>query len=135
MLGLAGLAYAAFLGTVLREPVRDRGKAEPVGKKEASVNLDERQSLSADSSTLLEKVVRIVTNPAAALLLAVFVGANFVAATFLTWLPLYIFEKFHVKLADSSTISTTWSLASLFGTSAEASRPTRPPVARRAVVS
>jgi sugar phosphate permease len=54
-------------------------------------------------------------NPAATLLLTVFIGANFVAATFLTWLPLYIFEKFHVRLADSSMISTTWSLASLFG--------------------
>ena len=56
-----------------------------------------------------------VTNPAAALLLAVFVGANFVAATFLTWLPLYIFEKFELDLADSSLISTVWPLASLAG--------------------
>jgi MFS family permease len=115
VLGLTGLAYAAFLATVLREPTRDRAKVEPGGRKPASVGIDEWQSRPADAGTLMEKVVRIVTNPAAALLLTVFVGANFVAATFLIWLPDYIFEKFRVGLAYSSTISTTWSLASLIG--------------------
>ncbi len=114
-LGLAGLAYAVFLGTVLREPVRDSGKGELGGTKPDRDGLDDGPSFSTESGTLMEKVVRIVSNPAAALLLSVFVGANFVAATFLTWLPLYIFEKFHVDLANSNTISTTWSLASLVG--------------------
>ena len=88
---------------------------------------------AADSGSLTEKVARIVTNPAAALLLTVFVGANFVAATFLAWLPLYIFEKFKLGLADSSMISTAWPLASLFGRArAVAWRPTGRPGGRRA---
>ena len=58
---------------------------------------------------------RIVANPAAALLLCVFVGANFVAATFLTWLPTFIFERFDLGLDNSSFTSTFWPLASLPG--------------------
>jgi sugar phosphate permease len=57
----------------------------------------------------------VVTNPSAALLLLVFVGANFVASTFLTWLPDYIFEKFELDLSKSSLTSTFWPLASLPG--------------------
>ena len=34
------------------------------------------------------------------LLLVVFVGANFVAATFLAWLPSYIFERFNLGLSS-----------------------------------
>ena len=45
----------------------------------------------------------------------VFVGANFVAATFLTWLPSYIFERFDLGLSSSSLTSTFWPLASLAG--------------------
>ncbi len=114
-LGLAGLAYAVFLGTVLREPARDHAKEKPKAPAPGGNEFDEWDSRAVASGTLTEKVKRIVTNPAAALLLTVFVGANFVAATFLAWLPLYIFEKFRMGLADSSMISTTWSLASLFG--------------------
>jgi MFS family permease len=43
------------------------------------------------------------------------VGANFVAATFLAWLPLYIHDNFEKGLGESSLISTVWSLASLVG--------------------
>jgi len=64
---------------------------------------------------MIEKIARIAINPAAALLLAVFVGANFVAATFLTWLPMYIFEGFDLGLSSSSLTSTFWPLASLPG--------------------
>ena len=56
-----------------------------------------------------------LANPAAALLLCVFVGANFVAATFLTWLPTFIFEGFDLGLDNSSFTSTFWPLASLPG--------------------
>jgi MFS family permease len=45
----------------------------------------------------------------------VFIGANFVAATFLTWLPMFIYRKFAMGVAGSSTTSTVWSLASLVG--------------------
>jgi MFS family permease len=113
-LGLTGLAYAALLGTCLVEPAREvegkTGDPKPDGN-----DFDEWASAPVDSASLPAKVVRIVANPAAALLLAVFVGANFVAATFLAWLPLFIYEKFKLDLADSSLTSTAWPLASLVG--------------------
>ena len=59
--------------------------------------------------------MRIVRNPAAALLLCVFLGANFVAATFLTWLPMFIFVRFDLGPSLSSFTSTFWPLASLPG--------------------
>ena len=67
------------------------------------------------TESLGEQMRRIVANPAAALLLCVFVGANFVAATFLTWLPTFIFERFDLGLDNSSFTSTFWPLASLPG--------------------
>ncbi len=115
VLGIAGLAYAAFLGTVLVEPTRDKATGDP-GGSDVVVDPDELTPANgAIDATLAKKVARIVMNPAAALLLAVFVGANFVAATFLAWLPLYLFEKFDLELANSSLISTAWPLASLVG--------------------
>ena len=54
-------------------------------------------------------------NPAAALLLCVFLGANFVAATYLTWLPLFVSRAFGQGLRHSSLTSILWPLASLPG--------------------
>jgi MFS family permease len=113
-LGLTGLVYAAFLGLYLVEPARE-AEAKADGPKPIGNEFEEWASAPADSASLPEKVVRIVTNPAAALLLAVFVGANFVATTFLTWLPLYLFEKFDLEVAQSSVISTAWPIASMVG--------------------
>ncbi len=115
VLGLAGLGYAAFLGTVLVEPTRDQAAGDPGGSDVMADPDEQTPAKGAIEATLAKKVARIVMNPAAALLLAVFVGANFVAATFLAWLPLYLFEKFELELANSSLISTAWPLASLVG--------------------
>jgi sugar phosphate permease len=69
----------------------------------------------SDSSSLVAKILQIVSTPAAAMLLAVFVGANFVAATFLTWLPTYVFRNFSLGLSSSALASMFWPLASLPG--------------------
>src|SRR5208282_3156468 len=61
------------------------------------------------------KIARIVSNPPAALLLGVFVGANFVASTFLAWLPAYVFRHFKLGLGYSAFTSTFWPLASVPG--------------------
>jgi len=113
ILGLAGMVYAVLLGVCLVEPQRestevDAGRPNPTGA-------DESNSPPVSSGLLVDKIARIVTNPAAALLLGVFVGANFVAATFLTWLPTFIFEDFKLGLGGSSFTSTFWPLASLPG--------------------
>jgi MFS family permease len=43
----------------------------------------------------------VFRKPTAWLLLAAFVGANFVASVFLTWTPTFLVEKFHFELANA----------------------------------
>jgi len=105
VLGAVGMLYAFVLSFWLVEP--RRGQAEEV-KDSTPVEY-------VDSATIWEKVARILKNPAALLLLLVFVGANFVASTFLTWLPTFILRQFDLDIADSSLTSTAWPLASLVG--------------------
>ena len=45
-----------------------------------------------------ELVKLILSKPTVLLLMAVFMGANFVATIFLTWTPTFLVEKFHYKL-------------------------------------
>lgn len=55
-------------------------------------------------------------NPMVAILIAVFAGANFVAMIFLTWLPSFLFTKFHMSLSLSGFSSTAdLQLASVLG--------------------
>ncbi len=113
VLGLTGTVYAAFLILSLIEPVR--GQA---GGETAEADPRQREEMSptrAVSAPLSAKIARLMSNRAAVLLFAVFVGANFVAATFLTWLPTFIFEAFDVGLHNASFTSTFWPLASLPG--------------------
>jgi MFS family permease len=41
----------------------------------------------------------VLANPTVLLLMAAFLGANFVATIFLTWTPTFLVEKFHFQLA------------------------------------
>lgn len=49
-------------------------------------------------------------------LIGVFMGANFVAVVFLTWLPTYLYTKFHLSLAHAGFSSTAYlQMASVTG--------------------
>ena len=49
-------------------------------------------------------------------LIAVFMGANFVAVVFLTWLPTFLYSKFHLSLASAGFSSTAYlQIASVAG--------------------
>jgi MFS family permease len=113
VLGLTGTVYAFVLGFWLVEPVR--GQADEIKPKASFTPLGDEIQQAAGKDTLWEKVARLLTIRAAVLLLCVFIGANFVAATFLTWLPMFIYRKFGLSVSESSTTSTVWSLASLAG--------------------
>src|SRR5438093_7296076 len=77
------MVLAVVLYRLLREP--RRGEAE--GTSEA------HQPLSA-----VDAAVMIFSKPTALVLMAVFLGANFVATIFLTWTPTFLVEKFHYQL-------------------------------------
>ena len=49
-------------------------------------------------------------------MIGVFVGANFVAVVFLTWLPTFLLNKFHMSLGDAGVNSTVYlQVASVIG--------------------
>jgi MFS family permease len=55
-------------------------------------------------------------NPMVIVLMLVFAGANFVAMIFLTWLPSFLFTKFHMSLSLSGFSSTAYlQIASVLG--------------------
>ena len=113
VLGLAGTLYAVFLVFFLIEPRRSVAGDQTDQPKPLEDDLSD--SAPTESDSLGDKVGRIISNRPAALLLVVFIGANFVASTFLTWLPTFIFERFDLGLDNSSFTSTFWPLASLPG--------------------
>ena len=52
----------------------------------------------------------------ARVLMTVFIGANFVAMIFLTWLPSFLFRKFNMSLSMAGLNSTAWlQIASVLG--------------------
>ena len=113
VLGGVGTAYAVWLTTQIVEPARGKSEQSQVNAGPYDAPADDL--LAAPPPSLVANIREIVSTPAAALLLAVFVGANFVATAFMTWLPTFIGERFSLGLARSSLTSTAWSLASLVG--------------------
>ncbi|HEV3163652.1 MAG TPA: MFS transporter [Isosphaeraceae bacterium] len=110
ILGVIGLLYSALLLRLIIEPVR--GKAE---MKAEPALADDAIGLPATRANLARHVLEIVTVPSACALLAVFAGANFVAAVMLTWLPKFVYSKFATGLGSASMIANLLHLASLAG--------------------
>jgi len=58
----------------------------------------------------------LLRTPAALLLMAAFVCANFVAVVLLSWMPKFLFDKFHMSLAAAGLTATVFvQLASMVG--------------------
>jgi MFS family permease len=90
LFGGLGLVLAAVLVLFLREPARRAGDA------------------AAPDDPPVRAAVDILSRPAVLLLIAVFVGANFVAAIFLTWMPSFLHDRFGMTLTMSGLNATVW---------------------------
>jgi MFS family permease len=98
-------ARAADAEVVSRSEL-ETGVAAPAGS--SRVRLDLRGAWLA--------VVELFSNPMFRILTAVFVGANFVAAIFLTWTPSFLFRKFNLSLAMAGVSATVYlQIASVLG--------------------
>lgn len=93
--GFFGLALALLLIAALKEPKRSAPQQDARPKSES-----ERGFLSG--------VLALLANPPAMVLAVVFVCANFVAAIFLSWIPVYLFEKFHMSLVSAGFHASAW---------------------------
>ena len=91
--GAAGVLLAAVISLGLREP--KRGMAE--------------SALVAAPVPSLHDVVRgVLANRLAWLLILAFIGANFVAVVFLSWMPSFLYRKFAMSLTMAGWSATAY---------------------------
>lgn len=102
--GAAGLVLSLVLGRALRDPRRGAEGATVSGPLAGPPPVRAGEALGL-----------ILGKPTAWMLMAVFVGANFVATIFLTWTPTFLVDKFSFKLVAAGLSSVLYiHLASAF---------------------
>lgn len=102
MFGIAGIVLGLLLLGLLREPKR--------GQLENAKVVDEKPV------GILQELGEIFHNRMAPTLMAIFVGANFVAMVFLTWLPSFLYRKFQMSLTMAGFSGTAYlQIASVLG--------------------
>jgi MFS family permease len=106
LFGYLGVILGMALVFLLREPAR--GQSEPDTNP-----LHARFSLEGGLRGTLADIFRHRMVP---ILILVFIGANFVAMIFLTWLPSFLYRKFSMGLAMAGFSSTAYlQIASVLG--------------------
>jgi MFS family permease len=112
LFGSLGILLGIVSLALLREPQRstseERGTAEAGEHAPALRGLTRREAF--------ETAKELFSNPMVRILIAVFVGANFVAMIFLTWMPSFLYRKFNMSLALSGLSASIYTqLASVLG--------------------
>jgi MFS family permease len=102
LFGGLGILLALVLLALLREPEHSDEPAAADGAGKGESFLRTARDLYA------RPMVRVLT--------LVFIGANFVAMIFLTWMPAFLFQKFHMTLAMAGFSATFYlQIASVLG--------------------
>lgn len=104
LFGTLGVLLAIALGFFLREPVRGAAEENP-------------EEASAEGRAGVGETLRtIYSAPMVVILTLVFVGANFVAMIFLSWMPSFLFDRFGMTLAMAGFSATAYlQIASVLG--------------------
>ena len=55
--------------------------------------------MAASGQNLWKGIAEVLSKHVVLLLIAVFIGANFVAVAFLSWMPSFLYRKFHMSLS------------------------------------
>jgi sugar phosphate permease len=110
--GGMGVLLGFVLNRYLREPVRGRADLEDLGE-----DLGARTEAPAAAHMSFTGFLKVVwTTPTVLLLMATFCLANFVAMVLLSWMPKFLFDRFHLGLAVSGLAATLFvQLASMAG--------------------
>ncbi len=98
--GGCGIALGVVLMFLLREPRR--------GQSELDID---RQSPKTSTTKALRE---ILGNRMVLLLIVIFMGANFVAVVFLTWLPTFLYQKFLMSLSMAGLNASLYLQAASF---------------------
>jgi MFS family permease len=108
--GSLGVLLGVVLVGLLREP--KRGQSELSIEESASSH----STIDLKKSSLGQDLRAIFGTPMVLVLMAVFVGANFVAMIFLTWMPSYLNRTFGMSLTMSGFSATAYlQIASVLG--------------------
>lgn len=108
--GVMGVALGGILWIVLREPVR--GMSDPEASRAESMST----VVEVAPGAVWSDIGRLLRNRLVLLLIAAFIGANFVAVVFLTWMPTFLFQKFHMTLSMAGLNGTVYlQIASVLG--------------------
>ncbi|MFN7921989.1 MAG: MFS transporter [Bryobacteraceae bacterium] len=103
--GSLGVLLGLLLVLLLREP--QRGQSE---------SADTHASLDWRAAGIWNVIRDLFSNRIVVILMAVFVGANFVASIFLTWMPSFLNRKFGMSLSMAGWNATAWlQIASVLG--------------------
>src|ERR1051325_5693967 len=87
LFGGCGIVYGLILLLLLREPARHQATA-------SDSFADAHLNVKVSEGNILATVRELFSNRLGRILTAVFVGANFVAMIFLTWMPSFLYRKF-----------------------------------------
>lgn len=105
LFGAIGCLLGVVLAALLKEPERGR--------------LDEPAAMpahAADIGMIREGLKEIFSRRMVSVLCLVFIGANFVAVVFLTWMPSFLYRKFHMTLSMAGLNATAYiQMASVLG--------------------
>lgn len=109
--GILGVVLGVALWTFLREPRRGAAEAEVAGEIEGGPH-----AATTSAAPAWQTVKDVYSHPMARILTIVFVGANFVALIFLSWMPSFLHDKFGMTLAMAGFSATAYlQLASVLG--------------------
>jgi MFS family permease len=107
LFGALGILLGVVLLGLLKEP--RRGQSEQADATLATNPFLQRPGL-------IREVLEVFGTPAVLLLIAVFVGANFVAMVFLVWMPSFLHDKFDMSLSMAGLSAAAYlQLASIVG--------------------
>lgn len=115
LFGSLGMLLGVLLLILLREPSRS-GSIKPVEPARPQEKSEPRDSEPNIRNSPLAIVVELFAIPMVRILTIVFVGANFVAMIFLTWMPSFLYRKFSLSLAMAGVSATAYlQIASVLG--------------------
>lgn len=110
LFGSLGVLLGVVLLLLLREPPSELA-TEP-----AEFTAKMELGSSSQSRSAIRTLIDLLTNPMVRILIMVFIGANFVAMIFLTWMPTFLYRKFSLSLAMAGVSATIYlQIASVLG--------------------
>jgi MFS family permease len=105
LFGSCGLLCGVVVGKFLMEPSRGQQDAGTVSLASAP-----------SGGNLFHELKSLLASPIVRWLILAFVGANFVAVVFLTWMPSFLYGKFHMSLSMAGLNGTLYlQLSSVVG--------------------